>query len=246
MFLNLQLPNAASLQRTEASRSRRSRRSAGEDARRRIRPPASSASACSALSGPATTHSSSSRLKDWERPQKPETSSIQVIKAARERRNLRKLPEGMAFGFSPPAIPGVGTSGGFTFVLEDRSGSDVAVPRRQPEQVHGRRAQAAGDRQPDAPPSCRACRSSSSTSTATRCSSRASPSTMSTGRFRRSWAGSFVNYFNRFGRQWQVYVEAEGDYRDRAGERRPVLRAEPNRRDGAALRADEIRVALRP
>ena len=28
--------------------------------------------------------------------------------------------------------------------------------------------------------------------------------------------GSFVNYFNRFGRQWQVYVEAEGEYRDRA------------------------------
>jgi HAE1 family hydrophobic/amphiphilic exporter-1 len=28
--------------------------------------------------------------------------------------------------------------------------------------------------------------------------------------------GIFVNYFNRFGRQWQVYVEAEGDYRMRA------------------------------
>src|SRR5258706_11214987 len=28
--------------------------------------------------------------------------------------------------------------------------------------------------------------------------------------------GYFVNYFNRFGRQWQVYVEAEGDYRTRA------------------------------
>jgi HAE1 family hydrophobic/amphiphilic exporter-1 len=26
--------------------------------------------------------------------------------------------------------------------------------------------------------------------------------------------GNFVNYFNRFGRQWQVYVEAEGEYRD--------------------------------
>ena len=25
--------------------------------------------------------------------------------------------------------------------------------------------------------------------------------------------GQFVNYFNRFGREWQVYVEAEGDYR---------------------------------
>src|SRR6185312_15685428 len=25
--------------------------------------------------------------------------------------------------------------------------------------------------------------------------------------------GYLVNYFNRFGRQWQVYVEAEGNYR---------------------------------
>ncbi len=28
--------------------------------------------------------------------------------------------------------------------------------------------------------------------------------------------GYLVNYFNRFGRQWQVYVEADGDYRTRA------------------------------
>jgi HAE1 family hydrophobic/amphiphilic exporter-1 len=28
--------------------------------------------------------------------------------------------------------------------------------------------------------------------------------------------GFFVNYFNRFGRTWQVYIEAEGDYRTNA------------------------------
>src|SRR5258707_4998183 len=28
--------------------------------------------------------------------------------------------------------------------------------------------------------------------------------------------GYFINYFNRFGRQWQVYIEAEGDDRARA------------------------------
>src|ERR1700757_2587925 len=28
--------------------------------------------------------------------------------------------------------------------------------------------------------------------------------------------GFFINYFNRFGRQWQVYIEAEGDYRTKA------------------------------
>jgi len=28
--------------------------------------------------------------------------------------------------------------------------------------------------------------------------------------------GTLINYFNRFGRQWQVFVQAEGDYRTRA------------------------------
>jgi hydrophobic/amphiphilic exporter-1 (mainly G- bacteria), HAE1 family len=28
--------------------------------------------------------------------------------------------------------------------------------------------------------------------------------------------GYFINYFNRFGRQWQVYIEAEGEYRANA------------------------------
>src|SRR6202007_3449319 len=40
-------------------------------------------------------------------------------------RELSQLPAAIAFGFSPPAIPGVGTAGGFTFILEDRSGGDV-------------------------------------------------------------------------------------------------------------------------
>ena len=39
---------------------------------------------------------------------------------------FRKVPDGMAFSFPPPAIPGVGTSGGVTFMLEDRSGARPA------------------------------------------------------------------------------------------------------------------------
>ena len=35
--------------------------------------------------------------------------------------------------------------------------------------------------------------------------------------------GYLVNYFNRFGRQWQVYVEAEGDYRTKHRRYEPVL-----------------------
>ncbi len=43
---------------------------------------------------------------------------------------------------------------------------------------------------------------------------------------------AFVNYFNRFGRQWQVYVEAEGEYRTSYARSRPILRAQQRRRNG--------------
>src|SRR5262249_38399120 len=44
---------------------------------------------------------------------------------------LRELPEALAIAFSPPAIPGVGTAGGISFVLSDRSGSDVSFLAEQ-------------------------------------------------------------------------------------------------------------------
>ena len=61
-------------------------------------------------------------------------------------RKLSRLPQGVAFCFSPPAIPGVGTSGGFTFVLEDRAGKDIGVSCRQSQQVPCRSPQTSGAR----------------------------------------------------------------------------------------------------
>src|SRR5205814_4671288 len=62
-------------------------------------------------------------LKEWG-DRKTKAEQFQEIKQ-RLNQELSKLPEGVAFSFSPPSIPGVGTSGGFTFVLEDRAGKDV-------------------------------------------------------------------------------------------------------------------------
>src|SRR5438128_10737712 len=36
-----------------------------------------------------------------------------------------EVPEAITFAFSPPAIPGLGNSGGFSFWLQDRSGGSV-------------------------------------------------------------------------------------------------------------------------
>ena len=57
------------------------------------------------------------------------------------------MPQGVAFAFSPPAIPGVGTSGGVTFILEDRAGKDIAFLAENIAEVHGRGAKS-GRRSP--------------------------------------------------------------------------------------------------
>ena len=63
-------------------------------------------------------------LEEWSKRKTPELQ----VDAIRERinRELHALPKPTAsFAFPPPAIPGVGTAGGVTFILEDRTGADV-------------------------------------------------------------------------------------------------------------------------
>ena len=80
-------------------------------------------------------------LQPWE-DRKHIDEQFQVIKAKLNLKILT-LPQGTVFAFSPPAIAGVGTSGGFQFVLEDRAGKGPRIPGEQPEQVSGNRPQAA-------------------------------------------------------------------------------------------------------
>jgi HAE1 family hydrophobic/amphiphilic exporter-1 len=151
-------------------------------------------------------------LKPWE-DRKTRAEQFQEIKA-RLNRALSQLPEGIVFSFSPPAIPGVGTSGGFTFVLEDRAGHDVqflaqnlntflAALRKRPEIASVSTTFLAGvpqqyidvDRD--------------------KVLKLGVPLTDVYRTIQTFMGGAFINYFNRFGRQWQVYVEAEGSYRAR-------------------------------
>ncbi|AMN40197.1 efflux RND transporter permease subunit [Rhodoplanes sp. Z2-YC6860] len=58
-------------------------------------------------------------LKPWdERP--PEQSAPNLVNALRGK--LLSLPEGIALSFDPPSIPGMGSTGGFEFQVEDLSG----------------------------------------------------------------------------------------------------------------------------
>jgi HAE1 family hydrophobic/amphiphilic exporter-1 len=207
-YINLQLPKAASLQRTD-------------EVCRKIETLLSQTPGVgyvtttigsSLLSGVQSTYSAFLfvALAPWkEREQRSE--HYQEIKAG-VNRELARLPEAVAFAFSPPAIPGAGASGDVSFVLEDRSSGDAELlaqnvdvflnaARKRPELV-----QLSTTFQPNVPQMFvdvdldKALKQGIAISDVYQT-------------IQAFMGGTFVNYFNRFGRQWQVYVQAEGESR---------------------------------
>jgi hydrophobic/amphiphilic exporter-1 (mainly G- bacteria), HAE1 family len=167
------------------------------------------------LSGVNTTYSGIFfvSLKGWSERKAPEEQYGAILKHVNGA--FSKVPAARAFAFSPPAIPGIGTSGGVTFMLQDRSGKDVAFLTENVMKFVA------------------AARERKELASVTPMFSPAVPQVfMNVDRDKvlkqnidlsavyqtlQTFMGSyFVNYFNRFGRQWQVFVQAEGDYRTNA------------------------------
>jgi len=208
-FVALQLPQGASLQRSsEAAKS-------VEEALAKVPgvEAVTSVVGFSLLSFTQSTYNSFFfvTLKDWDQRK----SKDQQFTALQQNmaKALGGVRQGLAFSFPPPAIPGVGSSGGVSFVLEDRTGKNdqqfltanlgkflgalgkrpeiaIAIPTYFPAvpqlfaEVDREKVSQQQVNQSDV------------------------YTTMQT-----FMGGYLVNYFNRFGRQWQTYIEAEGEYR---------------------------------
>src|ERR1700704_798153 len=149
-------------------------------------------------------------FKPWSERTKPE-EQYPVIKA-RINQYLGSLSEGIAFAFPPPAIPGVGTSGGFTFMLEDRAGKDVSFLAQNVktflEAAHQRPE--LGTLIPTFLPNVPQVFVKVDRDKVIKQGIDLASVYQTLQTF---MGGFFVNYFNRFGRTWQVYIEAEGEYR---------------------------------
>src|ERR1700735_5620706 len=211
IYVNLQLPTAASLQRTDDVAAEVENILANTPGVEHT----TTVVGFSLLSFVRTSYNAFFfvTLKPWD-ARKSRSEQLQAIKQ-RINTDLSSLPEGIAFSFSPPAIPGIGTSGGFTFVLEDRAGKDLeflssnlqtflAEARKRPELA--------------------GLGTTSLSSVPQLFADVDREKVMKQGASVRDvyqtlqafMGGYFINYFNRFGRQWQVYIEAEGDYRTQA------------------------------
>jgi hydrophobic/amphiphilic exporter-1 (mainly G- bacteria), HAE1 family len=211
LYAGVQLPNAASLQRTDAA--------TRELEKMIMETPGvaycTTVTGFSLLSGVTNTYSGFFfiTLKPWDERKSPE-EKYEAIMASLNRR-LGAISQGVAFAFSPPAIPGIGTAGGVTFILQDRSGQDIAFlwentqkfmeeAKKRPEIARVTTTflptvpQVFVDVDRD-----KVLKQGVDLSQVYRT-------------LQAFMGGYFVNYFNRFGRQWQVYVQAEGEYRTNA------------------------------
>jgi hydrophobic/amphiphilic exporter-1 (mainly G- bacteria), HAE1 family len=211
VFVALQLPNAASLPRTS------------EAARKveKIILETPGVAGCTSVIG----FSLLSRVQNTysafffvtEKPWNERKAENEQYTAIRSHivQELAKVEDGIAFSFTPPSIPGVGTSGGVTFMLEDRSGGTLEflgdnlakfmqAARKRPELVGVSTTYLASVPQKFADVDrAKVMRQGVDISEVYQT-------------LQAFMGGYLVNYFNRFGRQWQVYVAAEGDYRARA------------------------------
>ena len=149
-------------------------------------------------------------FKPWSERTKPE-EQYPAIKA-RLNKYLSTLSEGIAFAFPPPAIPGVGTSGGFTFMLEDRAGKDVGFLAQNLKIFLD-----AASKRPELGTLIPTFLPNVPQVFVKVDRDKVIKQGIDLGQVYQTlqtfMGGFFVNYFNRFGRTWQVYIEAEGDYR---------------------------------
>src|SRR5579863_1191912 len=211
LFVALQLPDAASLQRTTSASKK------VEDIL--LKTPGvdhvTTVVGYNMLSGVQNTYSAFFwvTLKEWKE-RKAADEQYWAIKIHLNTA-LRTISEGTTVAFPPPAIPGVGASGGVTFVLEDRTGQGVDFLRANQEKF-----MAAARKRPEfalvfttALPSVPQL---SVKVDRDKVLKQGVPISDVYQTLQAFMGGSFINFFNRFGRVWQVYIQAEGDFRTRA------------------------------
>ena len=211
LFAALQLPDASSLQRTSAAAMKVEdiiRKTPGVDH-------ITTVVGYNMLSGIQNTYSAFFwiTLREWKE-RKAEDEQYWPIKIHLNEA-LREISQGTPLSFPPPSIPGVGASGGATFVLEDRSARGLEFLRDNQQKF-----MTAAQKRPEfsflfttALPSVPQL---SVKVERDKVLKQGVPLSDVYQTLQAFMGGAFINFFNRFGRVWQVYVQAEGNFRTQA------------------------------
>jgi hydrophobe/amphiphile efflux-1 (HAE1) family protein len=150
-------------------------------------------------------------LKPWEERKTKETQFAAILGQAQRR--FYGVDEAIVFGFGLPPILGLGTSGGFEFMVEDRAGGDVAQLAEAAQSVVDSSRQ-----RPELTNVISSFRNSVPAYQVVLDTDKAQtlgiPVTDVYNALQTFLGGLYVNDFNRFGRTWKVLMQAEPDFRD--------------------------------
>ena len=205
LFVNAQLPAAASLDRTEAV----VKKLEGILAKTEGVQGHTAVAGFSLLDRVSSTYNAFLfvQLKPWSEREKASLEASAIQRTINQE-FAAQVPEAIAFAFGPPAIPGLGNAGGFSMWLQDRSGGSVdfldhnvqaflAAARKRPELARVFTTFNAGTPQVFADVD----------------RDKALKQGIAIGEVYQTLqtylGGLFVNQFNRFGRQWRVFLEME-------------------------------------
>jgi HAE1 family hydrophobic/amphiphilic exporter-1 len=211
-FLQIQLPDAASLQRTDAVMRKIDDMLAHTHGVQSF----SGISGFSLLSNTSASYTGFYflQLDPWEERSTAELSANGLMRTLNER--MRKdIPEAIAFAFGPPAIPGLGTAGGFTFMLQDRGGGSVQQLSETLDKLT-----VAARKRPEIASLVSTFRPTVPQLFVQVDQDRVLKQGLQFGEVYQTLqaflGGAYINQFNRFGRQWKVYLQAEPEYRTSA------------------------------
>jgi hydrophobic/amphiphilic exporter-1 (mainly G- bacteria), HAE1 family len=151
-------------------------------------------------------------LKEWKERKAKEQHAFKLVESL-NRRFAKEIPEAVVYAFGPPAIQGLGTGAGFTFMLQDRSGNTPAALSETAE-----RFMAAARKRPEIGRIATFYRSGVPQLFADVDRDKVLKQGVALGDVNTTLGSllgsSYINDFNRFGRVYKVYLSAEGDYRD--------------------------------
>jgi HAE1 family hydrophobic/amphiphilic exporter-1 len=209
ILVNAQLPDAASLERTDAAMKKVEAILAKNKA-------IDGFNTISGYSLITSAYSSNMgfffvQLKPWEE-RKTEEEHANGVVAALNKAFAQQIPEAGVVAFGPPAIPGLGTGAGFTMQLQDRSGGP---PEYLAEQT--RRFMEAARKRPEIARVNTLYRAAVPQVFADIDRSKVLKSGVPLNDVNTTLGAllgsSYINDFNRFGRVYKVYLQAEPEFR---------------------------------
>ncbi len=209
LFVNIQLPDAASLQRTDAVAKK------VESIIERHEEVAfiTSATGYSMLSGSMGTNSGFLfiSLKEWGDRQRTATEVVNAL----NRDFFAEVNEAQVFAFGPPAIPGLGSGSGFTIMLQDRAGNTPDYLGHQAANFirEAQKRPEIGSAFSTFRPTVAQRLIEVNRDKALKAGISLEDMYTTIGAF---LGGAYVNDFNRFGRLYRAYIQAEPEYRRNA------------------------------